>query len=113
MKVEHVVPAPQESQPEILRGVDNDKADDPASNINDRAMPGKPQFNKDTPLSSYDVFDVELALEHDELLDKPDTRTTSHGPKVWQVKESTLKLSALEATVAVKRGLYTYDDFTL
>jgi hypothetical protein len=38
---------------------------------------------------------------------------TSSGPKAWQVKGMNLKLSALEATVAVKRGVFTYDDFEL
>lgn len=55
-------------------------------------------------------FDADLAFDRDELL-KPDSRTASHGPKVWQVKELKLKLSALEATVAVKGGVFTYDDF--
>lgn len=58
-------------------------------------------------------LDTDLAFERDELL-RPDSHPsdpTSHGPKVWKVKDLNLKLSALEATVAVKRGVFTYDDF--
>jgi len=64
----------------------------------------------DSHLPAPEKFDADLAFERDELL-KPDGRTAPHGPKVWQVKAMPLKLSALEATVAVKGGVFTYDDF--
>ena len=55
------------------------------------------------------VNNDDIALERDELL-KSDTHVILHGHKVWQVKGSNLDLSALEAVVAVKKGLYTFDD---
>jgi hypothetical protein len=57
--------------------------------------------------------DNDLAFEKDELILTPDTRTPSYSPKIWKVRESPLKLSALEATVSVKRGLFTYDSFEM
>jgi hypothetical protein len=57
--------------------------------------------------------DTDLAFEKDELILTPDSRIPSSSPKIWQVKGSPLKLSALEATVSVKRGLFTYDNFEM
>ena len=57
-------------------------------------------------------LDADLAIERDELLQR-DNHLTSPGPKVWRVKGMNLKLSALEATVAVKGGVFTYDDFEM
>lgn len=62
-----------------------------------------------TSLPPPSNYDADLAFDREELL-KPSHRT-SHGPKVWAVKALKLKLSALEATVAVKGGVFTYDDF--
>jgi hypothetical protein len=61
-------------------------------------------------LPAPEKFDGDLAFDREELL-KPDSRMASQGPKVWQVKALQLKLSALEATIAVKGGVFTYDDF--
>jgi hypothetical protein len=74
-------------------------------------IPGNSETGEDAHLLTQE--EVDLAFERDEILQpvSHDNHMTSHSPKVWQVKGLNLKLSALEATVTVKRGVFTYDDF--
>ena len=68
------------------------------------------QTEEDAHLLSAE--DVDLAFERDEMLDHGSRDNhVAQGPKVWKVKGMNLKLSALEATVTVKSGVFTYDDF--
>ena len=73
---------------------------------------GNPQTDEDAHLLSAE--EVDLAFERDEML-QPEAALNHmiSGPKVWQVKGLDLKLSALEATVTVKSGIFTYDDFEM
>ncbi|KAG0650420.1 Vacuolar sorting-associated 13A [Hyphodiscus hymeniophilus] len=55
--------------------------------------------------------EADLAFERDEMVHH--MSADSHvirGSKVWKVKGMNLKLSALEGTVAVKNGVFTYED---
>ncbi|PMD53155.1 uncharacterized protein K444DRAFT_668700 [Hyaloscypha bicolor E] len=110
MKVERAVSIDQRSElsaaPNIMK-----KTPSLASEVTPAAMREEPhQSIEESDLPAPEKFDTDLAFEREELL-KPDSRPASHGPKVWQVKALPLKLSALEATVAVKGGVFTYDDF--
>lgn len=75
------------------------------------AAPESAQTDEDAHLLSQE--EVDLAFERDEILqpESHDTHVTPPGPKVWKVKGMNLRLSALEATVTVKSGVFTYDDF--
>lgn len=108
----------QESQPQISREADGPEEaslqsihPEPDLKSDDRTMPESAESCEDAHLLSQE--EVDLAFERDEILqpESPDGHMTSHGPKVWQVKGLNLKLSALEATVTVKQGVFTYDDF--
>ena len=110
MKVERAVPIDQRSELSAVSGVSTEPPR-PLSQATSATMSEIPhQSMRDSSLPAPEKFDADLAFERDELL-KQDSRTASQGPKVWQVKELPLKLSALEATVAVKGGVFTYDDF--
>ncbi|KAE9373935.1 hypothetical protein N431DRAFT_374616 [Stipitochalara longipes BDJ] len=107
MKVERSVPIDQRSERSGSVSVVNAAPKKPTL----PAMQELPhQSVGDSHLPAPEKFDADLPFEREELL-KPDGPTASHGPKVWQVKELPLKLSALEATVTVKGGIFTYDDF--
>jgi hypothetical protein len=118
MKVEHLVPAVQPTDPpEVpggMGGIEKANLQDPHPRLNMKASaeskPEDPQPHEDASIPASERLDADLAFEREELL-RPDSHTVSHGPKVWKVKGLNLKLSALEATVAVKRGVFTYDDF--
>jgi hypothetical protein len=124
MKIEHVIPVRPESQSQISQKIDEAASlsthPDPAKAADEANQAeleeqqlreaARKRLNED--INQFNAEnDDDLAIERDELL-KPDTRMISHGPKVWHVKGSSLKLSALEAVVAVKKGLYTFDNFT-
>jgi hypothetical protein len=94
----------------IEAGVEYPPHPDPQSINTHPSIPGNTQSARSTKLSTPDELDVDLAYEHDELL-KPESSTTDKSPKIWQVKSSALKFSALEAVVTVKRGLFTFEDF--
>ena len=103
MKVEHLAPVAQDELAEALTGLDEQAA-----------IQSKPrQTSQDPSQREQEKLDTDLAFERDELLRQDVPKTKPHGPKVWQVKDLNLKLSALEATVAVKGGVFTYDDFSL
>ena len=107
MKVERSVPVDQRSERSATPSVVSTASKKPTP----PAMEEVPhQSIGDSNLPAPEKFDADLAFERDELL-KPDGGTAPQRPKVWQVKELPLKLSALEATVAVKGGVFTYDDF--
>lgn len=110
MKVERVVSIDQRSESSAAPSV----IDDPAGlalKVTPTAMSEQPhQPVEDSHLPAPEKFEADLPFEREELL-KLDSRMATHGPKVWQVKQLPLKLSALEATVAVKGGVFTYDDF--
>lgn len=108
MRVEHVVPVRR--QPDYDTQLDEGKSQAPVLSTHDPAA--KSQSGERTRSPTHDEFDDDAHSERDELLRQP-RYMTSHGPKVWQVKGSSLKLSALEAVVAVKGGIYTFEDFTL
>jgi hypothetical protein len=115
MRVEHPIPVDQESEPpEVPSRIGKAETQrihlEPDLKANSRPMLEDPQPLEDASTRGPERLDADLAFEYDELL-KPDSRITSHGPKVWKAKGLNLKLSALEATVAVKRGVFTYDDF--
>jgi hypothetical protein len=121
MTVKHPAPAPQKPQPQSSMGDANTKAGDSDLKVDSLTMPQNlttesPQPHEDAELHllphKEKELDADLAIERDELLQR-DNHMTSSGPKAWQVKGMNLKLSALEATVAVKRGVFTYDDFEL
>jgi hypothetical protein len=117
MKVEHSVSLIQQSKPpEVHRSIGEasmqnsyqelDTKDKPAS------MSEEPHVIDDAHPAS-EKLGADLVFERDELLG-PDSHPSdriSHAPKVWKVNGLNLTLSALEATVAVKRGVFTYDDF--
>lgn len=111
MKVEHVVPIRRVPQ---LQDGQEERTAAGLSNYSKPSLNTRhtPQNPVNAQMQSNEELDDDLAFDREELL-KSDTRMMSRGPKVWQVKGSSLKLSALEAVVAVKRGLYTFDDFTL
>ena len=110
MKVERAVSIDQRSELSAVPSAINETPS-LASKVTPPVMPEQShQFVVDSILPAPEKFDTDLAFEREELL-KPDSRRASHGPKVWQVKALPLKLSALEATVAVKGGIFTYDDF--
>lgn len=101
--------------------VQDDKAGDSELKVHEPAVSQSLMMEATQPHENADLhllphkekeLDTDLAFERDELLHRElrDSHMTS-GPKVWQVKGMNLKLSALEATVAVKRGAFTYDDF--
>ncbi|KAN0098201.1 hypothetical protein V8E51_013864 [Hyaloscypha variabilis] len=110
MKVERSVPIDQRSQRSATSSVVNATSQIPTPPANPAMQDLRHQSIRDSQLPAPERFDADLPFERDELL-KPDGRVPPHGPKVWQVKELPLKLSALEATVAVKGGVFTYDDF--
>ncbi len=123
MKIEHPVPFHyQEFQSQNRygeAGIVNAHLD-PALKSNVSVMLENPQFQRSTEQSPYDdEINIDRHHEDDQLPDyerefcKPSTHTTSHGPKVWQVKGLYLKLSALEAIVAIKRGIFTFDDLEM
>jgi hypothetical protein len=109
MKIERTVPIDQRSELSAASSVINETPS-LASKVTPEVMPESHQSFGDSNLPAPEKFDADLAFERDELL-KPDSRPATQGPKVWQVKALPLKLSALEATVAVKGGVFTYDDF--
>lgn len=112
-----VVPDREEPEPEIRHGVDEAGTHDPPSRaevkVDKHVLSDDTQTFQDAHLLTQE--EVDLAFDHDEILhpESHDKPVTSVGPKVWKVKGLNLKLSALEATVAVKRGVFTYDDFEL
>jgi len=110
MKVERSVPIDQRSQRSATSSVVNATSQIPTPPANPAMQDLRHQSIRDSQLPTPERFDADLPFERDELL-KPDGRVPPHGPQVWQVKELPLKLSALEATVAVKGGVFTYDDF--
>jgi hypothetical protein len=119
MKVKQpVASGTQEPQPEIRHEADGpDEAgvesthSEPDLKAHDQTMLENAQSCEDAHLLLQE--EVDLAFERDEMLQPKshDSHVTSHGPKVWKVKGINLKLSALEATVTVKEGVFTYDDF--
>jgi len=110
MKVERAVSIDQRSELSAMPSVMK-KTPTLASEVTLAAVREEPhQSIEESDLPAPEKFDTDLAFEREELL-QPDSRPASHGPKVWQVKALPLKLSALEATVAVKGGVFTYDDF--
>jgi hypothetical protein len=74
-------------------------------------MAERRQTYEDAHLLSQE--EVDLAFERDEILEPPHLGQVTSGPKVWTVKGMDLKLSALEATVTIKSGVFTYDDLEL
>ena len=116
MKVEHEVPVPQVSQSEIKPAADEAGVQSVQSGtdlkVDNPAVTEKSQAQKDSHFQSFEELDADLTLEHEELL-KPDSHITSHSLQVWQVKGKNLKLSALEATIAVKKGVFSFDDYEL
>ena len=76
-----------------------------------RKVPANPQQSQESTPTNEDVHpeDGHGACPQE----SPDNHVISTGPKVWQVKGMDLKLSALEATVAVKSNVFTYDDFEM
>lgn len=125
MKIEHIIPVRSDFRPPINQKTDEATSrstrPDPARTADEANQAeleeqqlreaARKRFNED--INQFNAEnDDDLSIERDELL-KPDSGMILHGPKVWQVKGSSLKLSALEAVVAVKKGLYTFDDFTL
>jgi hypothetical protein len=117
MKVEHPVPSRPESDPAAPRAMDEASIPTPLSDPNLKAdghtLAESSQPHHGSQNRPIEDPDTDLAFEKDELILTPDSRTLSSSPKIWQVKESPLKLSALEATVSVKRGLFTYDSFEM
>jgi hypothetical protein len=112
-----VVPDREGPDPEIQHGADEAGAHDTPSRaevkIDKHILSDNTQTFQDAHILTQEEAD--LAFDQDEILqpqshDKP---VTSVAPKVWEVKGLNLKLSALEATVTVKRGVFTYDDFEL
>jgi hypothetical protein len=121
MKVKHPVPSPQEPQRQSSMG--DHKLEDTDLKVNDPAVLEAMSNEIPQPHEEADLhllphkekeLDTDLAFERDELLQRDSHMTPQHwSPKVWQVKGMNLKLSALEATVVVKKGIFTYDDFSL
>lgn len=119
MKIKQpVASGTQEPQPEIRHEADGrDEAgvksthSERNSKVHDHTMPENAQCCEDPHLLLQE--EVDLAFERDEMLQPKshDSHVTSHSPKVWKVKGINVKLSALEATVTVKEGVFTYDDF--
>jgi hypothetical protein len=117
MKVEHPVPSRPESDPAAPRAMDEASIPTPLSDPNLKAdghtLAESSQPHHGSQNRPVEDPDTDLAFEKDELIFTPDNRTPSSSPKIWQVRGSPLKLSALEATVSVKRGLFTYDSFEM
>ena len=117
MKVEHPVPSPPESDPAVPRAMDEASIpttlSDPNLKADSHVIAESSLSHNDSQNRPIEDPDTDLAFEKDELILTPDSRTPSYSPKIWQVKGSPLKLSALEATVSVKRGLFTYDSFEM
>ena len=119
MQVKHIFPASQDFGPQMQAHVEDDEGEayhgssSTSTTVSGESSPGKTESKEDMARHLNGDLDGDLALEDDELRNKGDFRRPSRGPRVWQVKTSTLKLSALEATIAVKRGLFTYDDLAL
>lgn len=112
MRVKHSVPSVEadvqspQSEPDSKIKTST-KPDDVEASIGDAHLP--------TPgKSEEEDEEADLAYEHYELLppELPAAHVTS-SPKVWKLKGMELHLSALEATVAVKGGIFTYDDLEL
>jgi hypothetical protein len=117
MKVEHSVPLIQQTEPpEVSNSVTEASMQNTQQGLDATNKPitmsEEPQTSDEATHPMSEKLDADLPFERDELL-KPDSHPTSHGPKVWKVKDLNLKLSALEATVAVKRGVFTYEDFEM
>jgi hypothetical protein len=113
MKVERPVSLDQRSQRSPVPSV---VAESPSLTSNapktmtERQPPTQPSEYQSLPVP--EKFDTDLAFDREELLSSS-SHVVSRGPKVWQVTELKVKLSALEATVAVKGGVFTYDDLLM
>lgn len=113
MKVERPVSVDQRNQRAPVASVVAEApslASNAAKPMTERQPPTQPCEYQ--PLSVPEKFDADLAFDRDELLSSG-SHMGSRAPKVWQVKELKVKLSALEATVAVKGGIFTYDDLLM
>jgi hypothetical protein len=115
MKVERTMPSHQDPDPAAPRAINEASTPNTLPDPTDsQTVPESSQPPQtEARLRPNEDLDLDLAFEKDELIFTPDNRTPSSGPKIWQVKGSPLKLSALEATVSVKRGLFTYDHFEM
>ncbi len=113
MKVERPVSVDQRNQRSPVASV---IAESPslASNTANPTTERQPstQPSEYQSLAVPEKFDTDLAFDRDELLSSG-SHMASRDPKVWQVKELKVKMSALEATVAVKSGIFTYDDLLM
>jgi hypothetical protein len=116
MKVKYPIPNSEQQPVEAPSGIykATPQIAHPRLDIRDntQSTPKNPQSFGDASTPAFERLDVDLAFERDELL-QIDPPTFSHRLKVWKVKGLNLKLSALEGTVPVKRGVFTYDDFEL
>lgn len=113
MKVERPVSVDQRNQRSPVESVVAESpslASNAAKAMTERQPPTQPSEYQSLPVP--EKFDTDLAFDREELLSSAG-HMASRGPKVWQVKELKVKLSALEATVAVKCGIFTYDDLLL
>lgn len=113
MKVERAVPVDQRSQRSPVPSIVTESpslASNAARAMTERQAPPQPSEFQSLPVP--EKFDADLAFDREELLSSG-SHVVSRGPKVWQVREMKVKLSALEATVAVKGGVFTYDDLLL
>jgi len=117
MKVERPVPSRPESDPAVPRAMDEASIpttlSDPNLKADSHIMAESSRSHNESQNRPVEDPDTDLAFEKDELILTPNTRARSSSPKIWKVRGSPLKLSALEATVSVKRGLFTYDSFEL
>jgi hypothetical protein len=113
MKVERPVSVDQRSQRSPIQSVVADSpslASNAAKAMTEQQPPTQPSEYQSLPVP--EKFDADLAFDREELLSSG-SHMASRSPKVWQVRELKLKLNALEATVAVKGGIFTYDDLLL
>lgn len=108
-RVNNNVPRPEGSQREIFFQADDDKAED-SPLISDE----KSESSEETQTinSDFDTNDGTVPDASESGEERPRS-TITQGPKVWKVKKSKLTLSALEAEIATRAGLCTYDDLTL
>jgi hypothetical protein len=113
MKVERPVSVEQRNQRSPVASVVAESpslASNAAKAMAERQPPTQPSEYQSLPVP--EKFDTDLAFGRDELLSSGG-HMASRGPKVWRVKELNVKLSALEATAAVKGGIFTYDDLLM
>jgi hypothetical protein len=112
MRVEHFTRG--DSTPQCPSQRDDDATTSSSQSDDDMTLASSPtaethRYTEFSQLRTPEELDLDFGLENDELL-RPQSRARYHGPKVWQVKNSSMKLSALEATVTIKRGLFTFED---